>query len=48
MADEDTQVGGTGEALLDPPVAAAADLAVVEIGLRGVDRDDRDTSNVHD
>ena len=39
---EDAQVGGLGELLLDPAVAAAADLPVVEIGLGRVDGDDRD------
>ena len=40
---EDAQVGGLGrELLLDPGVAAAADLAVVEVGLGRVDRDDGD------
>ena len=43
VQDEDPQVGvGLGELLLDPAVAAAADLAVVEVGLGRVDRDDGD------
>ena len=43
MKDEDLQVGGLGgELALDPGVAAATDLAVVEVGLGRVDRDDRD------
>ena len=41
MEDEDAQVGRSRELLLDPAVAAAADLAVVEVGLARVDRDDR-------
>ena len=40
VEDEDAQVGRLRELLLDPAVAAAADLAVVEVGLRRVDRDD--------
>ena len=40
--DEDAQVGGVRELLLDPAVAAAADLPVVEVGLGRVDRDERD------
>src|SRR6266542_3492716 len=39
MADEDPEDGRLGEALLDPPVAAATDLAVVEVRLGRVDRD---------
>jgi hypothetical protein len=39
---EDAQVGRVGELLLDPVVAAAADLPVVEVGLGRVDGDDRD------
>ena len=42
VQDEDAQVGRVGELLLDPAVAAAADLPVVEVGLGRVDRDDRD------
>ena len=42
VEDEDAQVGGVGELLLDPLVAPAADLPVVEIRLGRVDRDDRD------
>ena len=42
MQHEDPQVCGLScELALDPRVAAAADLAVVEIGLGRVDRDDR-------
>src|SRR3954452_8482750 len=41
MEDEDAQVGRLRELLLDPSVAAAADLPVVEVGLRRVDGDDR-------
>ena len=41
MADEDAQPRlAPRELLLDPAVAAAADLAVVEVGLGRVDRDD--------
>ena len=40
--DEDPQIGVIGELLLDPAVATAADLPVVEIGLRRVDGDDGD------
>ena len=36
--------GSAANSLLDPGVAAAADLAVVEVGLRRVDRDDRDAA----
>ena len=44
---EDAQEGLVGaEALLDPLVAAAADQPVVEVGLGGVDRDDRDAVHV--
>ena len=39
---EDAHARGPGELLLDPAVAAAADLAVVEVGLGRVDRDDGD------
>ena len=42
MADEDPQPRVGRELLLDPAVAAAADLAVVEVGLGRVDGDDRD------
>jgi hypothetical protein len=45
VADEDPQVGGSFEALLDPGVAAAADLAVVEIGLGRVDRHHSDAAD---
>ena len=45
MQDEDPQVGRLGELLLDPRVAAAADLAVVEVGLGRVDGDDRDAAD---
>ena len=41
VADEDTEVGRRLEALLDPGVASTPDLAVVEIRLRRVDRDNR-------
>ncbi len=40
VEDEDAEIGRLGELLLDPLVAAAADDAVVEVGLRGVHRDD--------
>ena len=40
--DEDAEVGGRRELLLDPGVTAAADLAVIEVRLARVDRDDRD------
>ena len=39
---EDAKPCRLGELLLDPPVAPAADLAVVEVGLGRVDRDDGD------
>ena len=42
MQDEDAKARLVGELLLDPPVAPAADLAVVEVRLRRVDRDDGD------
>jgi hypothetical protein len=42
VADEDAQVGLTGEALLDPAVVLASDLAFVEVGLGGVDGDECD------
>ncbi len=42
VEDEDTELGRLGELLLDPPVAAATDLAVVEVRLGRVDGDDRD------
>jgi hypothetical protein len=42
VADEDAQVGLTGEALLDPAVVLAPDLALVEVGLGGVDGDECD------
>ena len=48
VADEDAQVGRGGELLLDPAVAAAADLAVVEVGLGRVDGDDRDAADARD
>ena len=41
MADEDAQVGVAGEALLDPAVVLAPDLALVEVGLGRVDGDER-------
>ena len=44
---EDAQEGLVGaEALLDPLVAAAADQPVVEVGLGGIDRQDRDAVQV--
>ena len=46
MEDEHPQVRRSGERLLDHPVAAAADLAVVEVGLARVDRDDRRPADV--
>ena len=42
MEHEDPQVGRRRELLLDPRIAAAPDLTVVEVGLARVDRDDRD------
>jgi hypothetical protein len=42
VADEDAQVGLTGEALLDPAVVLAPDLAFVEVGLGGIDGDECD------
>ncbi len=42
MAREDTEIRGAGEAFFDPGIVLAPDLALVEIGLRGVDRDERD------
>ena len=42
MADEDPQVGVAREALRDPAVVLAPDLALVQVGLRRVDRDERD------
>src|SRR4029450_4970476 len=42
VADEDAQVGLTGEALLDPAVVFASDLAFVEVGSGGGDRDESD------
>ena len=43
VQDEDLHLGGLGgELLLDPAVPAAPDLAVIEIRLARVDRDDRD------
>ena len=38
VEDEDAQLGRLGEFGLDPAVAAAADLAVVEVGLGRIDR----------
>src|SRR5262249_20173831 len=40
VEDEDAQVGGRGELLLDPGVPPTTDLAVVEVGLARVDGDD--------
>ena len=45
MADEDPQARVRSELLLDPAVAAAADLAVIEVGLGRVDRDDGDRAD---
>ena len=42
MADEDAEVGVGVEAVLDPAVVLAPDLALVDVGLRRVDRDERD------
>jgi hypothetical protein len=42
VADEDAQVGVSGESLLDPGVVLAADLSLVDVGLRGVHGDERD------
>ena len=45
VQDEDAQLGRLGgELLLDPPVAPAPDLAVVEVRLRRVDGDHRDAA----
>jgi hypothetical protein len=44
--DEDLEVGGRRELLLDPPVAAAPDLAVVDVRRGRVDGDDRDAVDV--
>jgi hypothetical protein len=41
VADEDPQVGLTGEPFLDPAVVLTADLALIQIRLRRVDRDQR-------
>ena len=47
VEDEDPEGGRLApERLLDPGVAAAADLPVVEIRLGGVHRDDRDSALV--
>ena len=40
MADKDAKVGRAGEPLLDPAVVLAPDLALVEVGLGGVDSDE--------
>ena len=49
MQHEDPQVGGlSGELALDPGVAATPDLAVIEVGLGRVDRDDRDPALAQD
>jgi hypothetical protein len=48
VENEDPEVGRLGKLLLDPPVAAAPDLAVVEVRLRRIDGDDRDAVRVHD
>jgi hypothetical protein len=42
MADEHAQVGGAVETLGDPSVVLAPDLPLVDVGLGGVDRDERD------
>ena len=45
VEDEDLQIGRLGgELALDPGVAAAPDLAMIEVGLGRVDRDDRDAA----
>ena len=46
VQDEDAQVRRSRECLLDQAVAPAADLAVVEVGLARVDRDDRRRTDV--
>ena len=48
MADEDAQPRPGLELLLDPAVAPAADLAVVEVGLGRVDRHDCDPADARD
>ena len=48
MEDEDAEVGRLGELLLDPGVAAAPDVPVVEIRLGRVDGDDGDAVHVQD
>ena len=48
MEDEHAEVGRLGELLRDPRVAAASDLAVVEVGLGRVDRDDGRAVHVDD
>ena len=48
VQDEHLQARRLLELLLDPAVAAPADLAVIEIGLRRVDCDDGDPVAVHD
>jgi hypothetical protein len=40
VADEHAQVGLAGKALLDPAVVLPADLALVQVGLGRVDRDE--------
>ena len=47
VADEDPQVRRIREALLDPGVTAPADLTVVEVGLRRVDRHHGDAVDPH-
>src|SRR5436190_24122324 len=48
VADEDPQVGRWSEALLDPGVAAASYLAVIQIGLSRVHGDDRHAADPRD
>ena len=48
MEDEDAEVGRLGELLLDPGVAAAPDVPVVEIRLGRVDGDDGDAVHMQD
>ena len=46
VADEDAQVGGSSEPFLDPAVVLAPDLTLVDVGLGGVDRDERELKSV--
>ena len=48
VEDEDPEVGLVLELLLDPRVAVASDVTVVEVGLGGVDGDDGDAVQVDD